>query len=221
MAGLYKRFRDAGYTTPKYLLPVAGGTVLGAVVQGLCSPGPVILVANRRDEGHAGAIRDAVPGARLIFVGDTSGQAETAALGAAEADPDAPIWFHNVDTIVRGRDLVALGRALERQDGHIDVFPSRSPAYSYVVTEGDRVTRIAEKEVVSQKATTGLYGFQSAQRYLAAAARTTRRSQGEFYVSDVYATMLSEGADVRAPWPPDGAETIVLGTPAEYEVWRG
>lgn len=218
MAGLWRRFRDVGYTTPKYLLPVGRRALLAHVVEGLAPPGPLLLVANRRDEGHADAIRAAAPGGRLIFVADTSGQAETAALGASELHPDRPVWFHNVDTIVRGRDLVALGRRLAGCDGIIDVFPQSSTAFSYVdVDADDRVLRIAEKVVVSDRATTGLYGFRSAARYLDAATRTTRRSGGEFYVSDVYATMIAEGADIRAPWPGPLAETIVLGTPAEYE----
>ena len=39
----------------------------------------------------------------------------------------------------------------------------------------------------------------------------------EFYVSDVYRQMLVDGGRVTANRTCDGHETIVLGTPEEYE----
>ena len=224
MAGLYSRFRDAGYTTPKFLLTVQGETILGWIVREL-APEALVLVANERDAAHADAIRGAVadagrPDADLHFVGDTSGQAETAAIGArrvAALGHTGPIVFHNVDTVLQGRDLATIGRVLDGSDGFIDVFDSQSAAYSYVAVDGDRVTDIAEKVVISRHATTGLYGFHSATDYLRRAAATTHRSRGEFYVSDVYRGMLDAGADIRIDPAPKPA--IVLGTPAEYEAW--
>lgn len=220
MAGLYRRFRDAGYTTPKYLLPLQGRPILRHVVDGL-DPDGLLLVANARDVVHEAAIRAAVGRpAELTWVGDTSGQAETAAIGArrvAELGFVGPILFHNVDTVVRGRALEAIGAVLAEADGFIDVFPQSSPAYSYVSLDGVRVTDIAEKVVISPHATTGLYGFRSAEVYLRAANATTRRSEGEFYISDVYRTLLDRGADLRADPVGEGHETLVLGTPVEYE----
>lgn len=223
MAGLYRRFREAGYTTPKYLLPLQGRPILTRVIQGL-DPDRLLLVANHRDAPHETAILAAVHASgvdgTLFFIGDTGGQAETAAIGArqvAEEGWTGPIVFHNVDTIVQGRDLERIGAILARSDGFIDVFDERSPAFSYVALDGDRVTSIAEKQVISRHATTGLYGFRSPQRYLEAADATTGRSGGEFYVSDVYRTLLDRGGDLRADPLGEGHRTLVLGTPAEYE----
>jgi CTP:molybdopterin cytidylyltransferase MocA len=59
MAGVYRRFREAGYTTPKFLLPWRGRTVLDHILDGLLHGGAfaqVVLVANRRDEAHGEAI---------------------------------------------------------------------------------------------------------------------------------------------------------------------
>src|SRR5688572_15789668 len=123
MAGLYRRFRDAGYTTPKFLLPVGDETLLARIARLLPAP-TLLLVANERDREHEPAIRASVPAdAGLIFVGDTSGQAETAAIGARELRPrwDGPVLFHNVDTIVIGRDLRRIGEILGRADGFVDV----------------------------------------------------------------------------------------------------
>ncbi|MFT4622155.1 MAG: dTDP-glucose pyrophosphorylase [Myxococcota bacterium] len=224
MAGLYRRFREAGYTTPKYLLPVRGEPILAWIVREL-APRRLVLVANRRDQGHEQAIRSAlalggVPGADLHFVGDTSGQAETAAIGARRALAlgfDGPMAFHNVDTVLLGRDLAAIGAVLGLAQGYIDVFDNDSPAYSYVAVDGDRVTRIVEKQVISRHATTGLYGFRSPAYYLARQAATAHRSRGEFYVSDVYKAMLEDGEQIQVGRGAGGA--VVLGTPAEYEAY--
>ena len=222
MAGVYRRFREAGYTTPKFLLPVPRGTVLGWIVEEL-RPDRLLLVANARDRAHEAAIRAAVPrSTTLVWIGDTGGQAETAAIGVerlAEQGFTGPLLLHNVDTVVIGRDLDGIGRSLASADGWIDVFDSDSPKYSYVAVEGGRVVEIAEKVVISRHATTGLYGFRSPATYLSAVRATTGRSGGEFYVSDVYRTMLARGE--RVVVDPDGADraTIVLGTPEEYEAW--
>lgn len=221
MAGLYRRFRDAGYDTPKYLLPLGDRTILGEVIAALGPPRRLLLVANQRDRAWEDALRAAAPGAGLRWIGDTSGQAETAAFGARavlEEGWDGPIVFHNIDTVLRGRDLARIGERLARADGYVDVFPADDPAYGYVALDGDRVVRIAEKEVISPHATSGLYGFASARVYLDAFAATVQTGR-EFYVADVYRTMLARGQRVEADPRPSG-ETLVLGTPAEYEAWR-
>lgn len=229
MAGRYRRFANAGYTTPKFLLTVQGRTILEAIA-GELAEGPVLLVANQADRPHETAIVDAMRRAGvepiLHWTPDTSGQAETAAIAARaalDAGLDGPLVLHNVDTILYGRSLGRIGATLGRVDGFIDVFPNDSAAYSYVelVPEDGlhRVVRIAEKVVISAHATTGLYGFRSPQAYLDFAERTTHRSGGEFYVSDVYRTMLEHDAFVAAEPPTPGSRTVVLGTPSEYEAW--
>lgn len=229
MAGLYRRFREAGYAVPKFLLPWRGATVLDHVLHVARESGArPRLVANRRDEAHAEALRAILARAGgdpadLVFVGDTAGQAETARLGIEAfglADPDGPLLLHNIDTLLLGRDWARIRADLARADGWIDVFYADGPQYSYVETDPDgRVLRIREKEVISRLATTGLYGFASARAYLDALARSTP-SRGEIYVSDVYARMLADGATIIANAPGPEERTVVLGTPAEYEAAR-
>jgi UDP-N-acetylglucosamine diphosphorylase / glucose-1-phosphate thymidylyltransferase / UDP-N-acetylgalactosamine diphosphorylase / glucosamine-1-phosphate N-acetyltransferase / galactosamine-1-phosphate N-acetyltransferase len=219
MAGLYRRFRDAGYTTPKFLLPLEAETILGQIVREL-APERLLLVANQRDLPHEAAIQAAAPGGCLRFIGDTGGQAETAAVAARlalERGWGGPIVFHNVDTILYDRDLSQIGTALKTADGFIDVFRSDSPRFSYAALDGRKVTQIAEKKVISPWATTGLYGFASPEYFIAAADRTQTRTHGEFYISDVYHQLLQEGATIHSD--AQDKRTLVLGTPAEYEAY--
>ena len=216
MAGLYNRFRDAGYTTPKFLLEVEGRTILSIIVDAL-EPRVLILVANERDRSYEGQIRQAVGDCELLWIGDTGGQAETAAIGARAVRGDGPVVFHNVDTVLVGRDLEAIGDQLQSAAGYIDVFDSDSPVFSYVGVKGGQIVEIREKVVISRHATTGLYGFASAGLYLEAYEATSHRSGGEFYISDVYKTLIERGDRLVINLSSTGHKTLVLGTPAQYE----
>lgn len=232
MAGRYRRFREANYTTPKFLLPVRAKTILQLVLEPLADAEHVLLVANERERAHEESILDVLRVAgvqgRLLFTQDTSGQAATAALGAEVALQQGwlePILFHNIDTILLGRDLRRIDAVLREADGYIDVFRASSQAYSYVEVEPEsgerRIRRIAEKVVISDLATTGLYGFSSPEAYLERTQTTSARSAGEFYISDVYRAMIQAGDTVLAGRPEPGHRTVILGTPAEYEGYLG
>ncbi|OSM04906.1 sugar phosphate nucleotidyltransferase [Magnetofaba australis] len=229
MAGLYRRFRDAGYEQPKFLLPWQGDVIIGHILEEMLQDGAfdnLLLVANRRDAAHRAALasivaRHGYSERNLIFIDDTRGQAETALLGAHyvmdELQPaDQRLAFHNIDTILYGRDYHRIAEALTTADGYIDVFPADSPAYSYVtVDDAYRVTDIAEKVVISNHATTGFYGFRTPQLYAQWAQQSEWRN--EFYISDVYKRMLNAGAPLTINPDSDGHRTLILGTPAEYE----
>mgnify|MGYP002779850139 CR=1 FL=1 len=231
MAGLYKRFRDAGYDTPKFLLPWAGRTVLETILDEMLGGGAfsrAVLVGNVRDAAHEARLRNVLKRAAvdtdLKFVSDTGGQAETALIAARYLDTrfDAggePVVFHNVDTVLLGRDYHDVAAALGEWDGYLDVFPSASPNFSYAATdETGAVTAVAEKRVISPFASTGLYGFRSAAAYAEWAEWST--FAGEFYVSDVFRRVLADGGRVTLNRSSVGHRTIVLGTPAEYETAR-
>lgn len=221
MAGTWRRFREAGYTTPKYLLPLQGRPILSHIVDEL-APSRLLLVANKRDRDWESAIKEAAPTGALHFIDDTEGQAATALeaadLAMAHGWGATPFVLHNVDTILYDRSLRKIGDELQWSTGFIDVFEASNPAYSYVSFDDRRnVTAIAEKKVISRWATTGLYGFSSPETYVHHASTTNKRSGGEFYVSDVYQKMLERGASIRVD--PTARRTVVLGTPEEYEAY--
>lgn len=225
MAGRYRRFTDQGYKTPKYLLPWADRTILWRIVaelrKGDCFT-QIYLVANRRDDAfmpHVRAIMcdQGISRENLHLVGDTQGQAETAAFGLylhekSGRHGDEPVVFHNVDTILFYRDMRLAAQALTRADGFIDVFQSSNRDYSYVIADAQgRVSEIAEKIVVSDLATSGFYGFANAVTF-----REHYVPGEDLYVSSVYKRMIAAGKSVLIGEKHKESDTIVLGTPAEY-----
>ena len=81
------------------------------------------------------------------------------------------------------------------------------------------VEDIAEKVVISPHATSGLYGFASMDRYIEDYA-SCPWPKGERYISALYRSMLDRGARIRTDISSDSEDTIILGTPAEYEAER-
>lgn len=225
MAGRYQRFTNEGYKTPKYLLPWGDRTVLSVILSELWAGGvftDVLLVANYRDEAympHVRAVmrRHGIDTANLVLTHDTSGQAETAMIGIEAVKrlghrSDVPVVFHNIDTILLGRNYQALQQALGQADGYIDVFRSSNRAYSYVlIDEERRVQEIAEKIVVSELATSGLYGFRSWQTF-----EEFYKAGQDLYISSIYKRMISAGRTLLVGEVHHESDTIVLGTPDEY-----
>jgi NDP-sugar pyrophosphorylase family protein len=224
MAGQYQRFAREGYKIPKYLLPWGDRTILSVILNELNKEKifqNIILVANQRDEAflphvYDVMLRQKVPKENLLVTHDTSGQVETARLGVnalrkIQNAQETPILVHNIDTILRNRNLLDISNLLDHNAGFIDVFSANNHDYSYVLLdEGRRVTDIAEKIVISNLATSGLYGFNSIETFDKFA------SSDDIYISSIYRRMVSCGVRVVTGIEHKEQETIVLGTPLEY-----
>lgn len=222
MAGKAKRFADEGYKTPKFLLPWGARTILWSILSELKKGSAfdkIFLIANQRDEAfmpHVYAImkEHEIPRAHLALIHDTKGQAETALLGlehAAKNGATGPVVFHNVDTVLYGRDLKQVADALKKNDGYVDVFGSNNRAYSYVLIENGKVREIAEKIVVSNLATSGFYGFASAELFKKHFDRNS-----DVFISAVYKKLVAAGGTVVVGEKHKETDTVVLGTPTEY-----
>lgn len=213
------------YRLPSYLLPWGERTVLATVVGELIKGGAiseVVLVAAQRDEPHAPHLRAimralGIDKQNLYFVPPTSGQAETASLGLKlfeerKGSASGPVLFHNVDTIVRNRDVREIETALRSASGYVDVFRANHHKYSYVLLDdARRVSEIAEKIVISDTATSGLYGFASAGVF-----REHYAKESDRHISAIYRRMIARGVPVVAGAVHSEADTIVVGTPDDY-----
>jgi hypothetical protein len=221
MAGKYSRFRNEGYKIPKYLLPWKDGSILNELLHEMHSSSvfdDVFLVANKADSDYAAHIKAVmkhhnISTKNLVWLSDTKGQAETAFLGLQEIGKhtklNGSIVFHNIDTLVYNRNYADICHSLANNEGHIDIFKSNNHEYSYVLTKGTKVEAIGEKILISDLATSGLYGFSLAETF-------TDNYAGEGYISEVYKKMLVEGSNICVGKTHSERDTIVLGTPDEY-----
>jgi NDP-sugar pyrophosphorylase family protein len=205
MAGSGSRFADAGYTTPKPLLPVHGVPMIEVVVENLrpSVPARFVFVCQREhlaEYGFERRLREIAPGCSIVAIdGVTEGAACTVLLAEAEIDRDDVLVIANSDQWVDIDFDDHLALLDERGlDGLIMTMWADHPKWSYVeLDERDAITRVVEKEVVSNEATVGIYTFARGGDFVDAAKAmiaADERVNGEFYVAPVYNQLIAQGA---------------------------
>ena len=130
MAGLSRRFSEAGYDRPKYMLPAHGKSVFAHSVSsfGLYFKIDPFLFIVRDVADTPAFVRSecaalGIVNARIVILdAPTSGQAETVALGLHQASvSDAtPVTIFNIDTFRPGFRHATFDGA--KPDGYLEVF---------------------------------------------------------------------------------------------------
>jgi dTDP-glucose pyrophosphorylase len=105
-------------------------------------------------------------------------------------------------------------------DGGVLVFPATHPKWSYVRTDANgMVVEVAEKKVISNTATVGIYWYRKGSEYVRYAERMIAKNfrvNGEFYVAPVFNEYLDDGKVVAAY----GCYKMHgLGTPEDLEAY--
>ena len=233
MAGLSRRFTEAGYDVPKYMLPLHGSTVFAHAVRsfsGLFAGTPFLFVARRvagteaflRRECEALGIADA----RFAMLDrETAGQADTVELGlrSASVGDDEPVTIFNIDTF-RRQFAFPPAAWFATSDGYLEVFRGSGANWSYVgpAAAADRaaeplVARTTEKQPISDLCCDGLYHFARAGDFRRALEQERRRpSLPELYVAPLYNHLIAAGRRIHYDIVPGGMLTF-CGVPAEYE----
>jgi NDP-sugar pyrophosphorylase family protein len=214
LAGLGTRLSER-YSEPKPFIKLGGKTLLEISMLGLPEANGYVFVCRQENFSQLSDLVQQMPSlagknCRISVVpGATGGQAETVMAGLKLVKANAPIVISNCDTFFSGDFVVPKG-----VDGAIGTFESDSPAYSYVAVKDGLVTRAVEKEVISNRATSGLYYFSSKDLYLEAYQRTNWSVLKEKYVAPMYNCLSAYGLKVKEI-PME--RVIPLGTEAEID----
>ena len=226
MAGRGSRFAREGQVLPKPLVPVFGVPMfrlaLASVRRTLPNARLVCIVLAEHDAKFqlAGALRQADPKAEIVTIAQpTGGTMETCLAAESAIEPgsliilDCDLTFASAAYDAHLRDLEA-GRY--PADGMLLSFRSNGPQFSYAELAGDRVIRTAEKQVISDRALIGSYGFSDAARFFGLAHDIVDRMQlsgnGEYYVSSAYNRLIETGGVVQLR---DVDRYWSVGTPEE------
>jgi beta-phosphoglucomutase-like phosphatase (HAD superfamily)/dTDP-glucose pyrophosphorylase len=230
MAGAGSRFAEKGYTKPKFFIDVNGAPMIQPVIYSLDMNGNYVYLAQKKDSEEYGLrifLRNLCPYAPKVTVieldGMTDGAASTSLLARHEIDNDAPLIICNSDQIVEWDSKEFLEYAGNNNlDGCIAVFESDDPRWSYAkVNDGGRVTQVAEKEVISELATVGIYYWKRGSDYVRYAEKMISkdiRTNGEFYICPVYNEAIADGRKIGV-FKVD--RMISLGTPEDLEEYVG
>jgi hypothetical protein len=167
------------------------------------------LVFVMRDVAGANEVRAFIAsrfaGARIVMLSHQTGGALMSALagGALIADIDAPLIVDLVD-VLYDADIDVEGLFADPATaGALPWFSADEDCYSYLQLEGDRVTRTAEKQVISSHASAGTYLFRDAATFLEAVAfslrhRETLAWRDVLYLCPAFNGLIGEDRIVRA-----------------------
>lgn len=240
MAGMSRRFTEAGYALPKYMLEARGRTLFRHAVESFrhCFDEERFVFVFRDVAATGEFIRAelqamGLAGDRVALVAldaPTAGQAETVAIALRRigADPDEDLTIFNIDTIRPGFvHPLAVDRG--RVDGYLEVFRGAGDHWSFVrgAARDDRTGRaleVAEKRRIGDLCSTGLYWFRRIGTFLHLYAESegteaARLQGGERHVAPLFQRAIERGMAVDYALI-DAAGVAFSGTPAEYEAFR-
>jgi dTDP-glucose pyrophosphorylase len=222
IAGRGNRFRSAGYSTAKYLLQVSGKPVIEHILSYFDKTAPTLLILNKKDSNRK-QIEVILKYLRfedfqVVEIDDTNGQLTSVVNGVVASkfhSYDGPVWIYNGDTI-RKKKLPYSLLADNDCEGFIEVFKETGSHWSFVDSLG-KVSKITEKERISDYCCTGLYGFKNLNRVIHYVRNgDVIKLKDELYVSGVYQNFLNDNMDVWA-FESDRNDFLLCGTPSEYE----
>jgi len=232
MAGLSKRFTDAGYELPKYMLEAKGKTLFEHAVgsfENYFDQCKFVFIA--RDIFNTPEFIDrqckkmGISNYEIVALSQpTGGQAETVFLGLAQASiaPDEAVLIHNIDTFRPGFEFPG---EIENWDGYLEVFKGGGPNWSYAKPKDFTTTEVietAEKVEISDLCSTGLYYFRSWELYSTAYKNffaTDVPGLKEYYIAPMYNYLIKNGSHVHYHLI-GRDEVIFCGTPAEYDQFQ-
>ena len=221
MAGLGSRFADAGYTKPKPLIDVNGVPMIKAVVDSLGIDGHYIFIVQKEHsvQYHLLDVLDSIaPGCSIVELdGPTDGAARTALTASHLIDNDRPLIIANSDQIVNWQSQVFSN--LVSSWNVVALFEANDPKWSFAKIENNLITEVAEKKVISNNASVGIYGWAKGSDYVKYAklmiARNIR-TNNEFYIAPVYNGAIADGQKVH----PFFVEKMYgVGTPEDLNVF--
>jgi hypothetical protein len=229
MAGESRRFRDACYTVPKYMLPLGTGFLFDHAVRSFAtyfSTDEFLFVSRPDAVDFAKARCDALGITNSKFAimdRATSGQAETVFLGLEQAQVprDMQIAIFNIDTFRPGYRKPGFLTAAECE-GYLEVFEGEGANWSFVAPDPSNPSRVAataEKRAISNLCCTGLYYFRKTEDFLWAyghpASPASDAERKERYVAPLYNALIARGKRIRFEIVAR-SEVIFCGTPEEY-----
>lgn len=220
-AGMGSRFKEAGYGAPKPFIPIAGRPMIAWAMDNMPTRKGDKFYLLLRAEHMPHVLNTELaerPDVAIIPVAKlTEGAACTVMLARAFIDCDEPVLVANSDQFCRyDRDAwYALVDDCDTE-GAMWTFHSTETKWSYARVQEGRVTEVAEKVVISEHATVGVYYWSSGRLLCKSVDQMisdNKRVNGEFYLCPSY-NEIASGHNIRI-FP---VETMFgLGTPEDLE----
>lgn len=222
IAGKAQRFLDAGYTMPKPLILANHKHVIDWSLESVDYSECNLIFIVRLDHIYNFSI-DKILKQKFgddiqIVVLDkiTRGALETCVLAEQYIDNDIPLLIYTPDVYFEPQfkpSTIPNG-----SEGFLLTFLANSADHSYSQCDiNGKVSRVVEKEVISEHANVGLYYFNSGKEFLKYGKEVIDNNmlvKNEFYIAPMYNLMIRDGKYVTCS---DTEKMHVLGTPSTLE----
>lgn len=227
MAGAGSRFTNAGYTFPKPLIEVHGKPMIQVVVENLNVEANFIFIVQKEHYEKYNLkymLNLIAPGCKIVQTeGMTEGAACTTLLAKEYIDNDQPLLIANSDQFLEwNSNEVMYAFNADQIDAGILTFKATHPKWSYAkLNEDGFVSEVAEKKVISDNATVGVYFWKHGSDYVKYAWQMIEkdiRTNGEFYVCPVFNEAIQDGKKVRVKHI---EKMWGIGTPEDLNTFLG
>lgn len=218
MAGNGSRFADVGYTDPKPMINVLGKPMFVHAVESIGLDFDDYIFITRKEHAIADAVKHWYPNSTVVEIDKlTEGAACTVLLADPHIDNDDSVMVANCDQVIQWDtdkfDPTASGNILCFHH------PQRESKWSFAqVDSNNTVQRVAEKDPISDWATSGHYYWKRWAGYKDAAAHMISaddRTNGEYYLCPVYNHTVGTVKMIEI----DSMHGI--GTPEDLDAWLG
>lgn len=229
MAGIGSRFREAGYTIPKYRIEAKGKTLFEWSMESLRDyqdmANRYIFIVRKEDKAEEFIYKMSrklkIPQPCVIGLDyRTDGQATTALLGREAWGRNNGLLIYNIDTYVEAGQM-KYGEL--KGDGFIPCFHGEGDHWSFVQLDSSgKAIEVKEKVRISDNCTLGAYYFSSCglyeEMYRDYYGKGGNLEKGERYVAPLYNHMIRLGKEVYISLV-EKKRVHVLGTPEELKMF--
>ena len=206
MAGAGSRFAQAGYTFPKPLIEVEGKPMIEVVVNNLNIEAHYIFIVQKDhyEKYNLKYLLNLIaPNCDIVQVnGITEGAACTTLLAKEFINNNDPLIIANSDQYIEWNSNECMyAFSADSIDGGILTFEAHHPKWSYARIGNDGfVAEVAEKKVISNNATVGIYYWKSGKDYVKYTEQMIEKNirvNNEFYVCPVFNEAIKDGKKIR------------------------
>ena len=220
MAGAGSRFETEGFKLPKPLIDVMGHPMIKVVIDSLNIDANYIFVVQKKHRelyGLDSILSDLVDNPSIIEIdGVTEGAAITVLKCKELINNDNPLLIANSDQWINWSPSDFFEKMIGNgYDGGILTFKSESPKHSFVKLTDGIISEVAEKKVISDIATVGVYYWKTGKSFVESSEQMIDkniRTNNEYYLCPSYNELILNGGKVINY---DVNEMVGMGTPEE------
>lgn len=226
MAGDGLRFKKSGVNTHKPLIKVNGKSLIGYTIDSLdLKEHKHILICRDFKNGYLEELKVELNKCKieyeLVIIDKlTSGAAETCLLGMNNVDEEEEIIITNCDQYLKwdSKDFIKKSR---EYDSSVLTYNSTDPKNSFAKLKNNKIVKIVEKEVISNKALVGVHYWKKASYFIDSASQLIKElNQKESYVSETFNYLLKNNLNVGCIDIGSGSYWST-GTPEDLSIFKG